>query len=1026
MKSRLVLGWMTLLMIVALVVPSQLPFVARALRSAPVMFIENVGQFPDGARFQVWGGPATVWLAEDAVWFTIVERGPIDTEAEREDEPLRGVNLKLSFPGANPHPRLQPFDRLDTVVSYFTGSDPDQWRSAVPVWGGVRYLDLYPGVDLVVGATLPWRLEVHDDADLSAVRLLVEGADAVALGSGQYLRLTTALGDFTLPLLTVEGGQSSPRGVSPARIFDIDGTFEVAYPFSASTPNSQPFDWVQGRSATPNLLSPDDLIYSTFVGGSGDDQGQALALDGDYAVIAGSTSSLDFPTVAGAYGYNGGGDVFVLKLKLDGSLPLYSTFVGGSGDDWGYALALDGDNVVVAGGTRSSDFPTNGAYDASSNGGMDVFVLKLAANGSSLEYSTFVGGSGDDQGLALALDGVGNAVVTGSTKSSGFPTTNGAYDPDHNDNKDVFVLKLNLSAVGEASLLYSTFVGGSANDEGLALALDSVGNVVVTGQTYSDDFPTTDGAYETTLKGVQDVFVLKLDLAVAGEASLLYSTFVGGSGDDQGLALALDDDDNAVVAGGTKSFNFPTTDGAYDTIYNGSWDVFVLKLAANGSSLDYSTFVGGSNWDKGFALALDSEGNAVVTGETWYSDDVPFPITSGAYDTIHNGNYDVFVLELKLAADGDPLSYSTFVGGSEDDQGRALALDGEGYAVVTGQTQSSDFPTVAGAYGHNGGGDVFVLKLDGDIPPTPTPTNTPTDTPTPTNTPGTPTVTPTYTPTDTPTPTPTDTPTHTPTPTDTPTPTPTPTYTPTPTPTNTPTPTPTYTPTPTPTPTYTPTPTPTPTPITVGYCCSPGDSIYRLDESSFYGYTTKSAVDSSLIHVTSPPAPWGWNQPYGRPDSSWQSAIKVWWDDWKAPNWNALPGDNKCWPIGLQQDEDGNQEAQSGITHLYWREFTLSPPLPGMEVDEAFLEMWSDNKTEWWWEGTPVMYSKEGYIGKIDLFPRLIRPDGGIYVLAFQNSNDRVSRDYNPQGTACNLSITWAFPREPSRIYLPLILKNQP
>jgi len=184
-----------------------------------------------------------------------------------------------------------------------------------------------------------------------------------------------------------------------------------------------------------------------------------------------------------------------------------------------------------------------------------------------------------------------------------------------------------------------------------------------------------------------------------------------------------------------------------------------------------------------------------------------------------------------------------------------------------------------------------------------------------------------------------------------------------------------------------------PSPTTVCYCCSSGDSIYRIDVSSFYGYQTKSASDSSLIHVTSPPAPWGWNQLYVDPASSWQPASKVWWNDWASSGWDSLPGNGKCKPIGLR-DANGNQEARGGVTHLYRRIFTLSPPLPGMEVDRAVLEMWSDNKTEWWWGGgwgsTAVWYDREGYIGKVDLFPRLIRPEGGTYVLAIQNSNDRV------------------------------------
>ena len=222
-------------------------------------------------------------------------------------------------------------------------------------------------------------------------------------------------------------------------------------------------------------------------------------------------------------------------------------------------------------------------------------------------------------------------------------------------------------------------------------------------------------------------------------------------------------------------------------------------------------------------------------------------------------------------------------------------------------------------------------------------------------------------------------------------------------------------------------------PVVECYCCSPGDSIYRIDGSSFYGYTTDSAYASPLIHVTSPPAPWGWNWGWNllsfAPDSSWLPASEVWWDNWDDPIWEPLPGNGECRPIGLQ-DEYGSPEAQSKTTHLYRRTFTLSPPLSGMEVTQAVLEMWSDNKTEWWWGGAgrgsiPVSYGKEGYIGQVDLFPDLISPEGGIYILAIQNSNDRAS-SLNPQGTACYFCITWALPGEPGRVYLPLILKAHP
>jgi hypothetical protein len=216
---------------------------------------------------------------------------------------------------------------------------------------------------------------------------------------------------------------------------------------------------------------------------------------------------------------------------------------------------------------------------------------------------------------------------------------------------------------------------------------------------------------------------------------------------------------------------------------------------------------------------------------------------------------------------------------------------------------------------------------------------------------------------------------------------------------------PSLTPTDTPMPTLAPTAMRTPTPVVECYCCSPGDSIYRIDASVFYGYETDSASESSLIRVTSPPAPLGWNQLDFVPDSSWQSASEVWWALRDDPKWGLLPGDGECRPIGLQ-DEDGNPEAQSGTTHLYRRTFMLSPPQPGMQVTQAVLEMWSDNKTEWLWNGTSVSYDREGYIGQLDLFPTHVESQGGTYVLAVQNSNDYVSPN-NPQGTAYRLCVTW-------------------
>ncbi len=385
------------------------------------------------------------------------------------------------------------------------------------------------------------------------------------------------------------------------------------------------------------------LLASTYLGGSGWDRGYSLALDPSGNVyVTGMTESTNFSTTSGAYGtsHNGGAyDVFV--SKLDGGLTsmLASTYLGGSGWDWGYSLALDtSGNVYVTGMTESTNFSTtSGAYDTSFNGGWDdVFVSKLDGGLTSMLASTYLGGSGFDYGYSLALDTSGNVYVTGLTWSTDFPTTSGAYDTSDNVYNDVFVSKLD----GElTSMLASTYLGGSGTDYGYSLALDTSGNVYVTGFTESTDFPTTSGAYDTPYNVYNDVFVSKLD---GGLTSLLASTYLGGSGIDYGYSLALDTSGNVYVTGLTESTDFPTTSGAYDTSSNGSYDVFVSKLDGGLTSLLASTYLGGS--DVGYSLALDTSGNVYVTGKTASSD---FPTTSGAYDTSYNGgDYDAFVSKL--------------------------------------------------------------------------------------------------------------------------------------------------------------------------------------------------------------------------------------------------------------------------------------------------------------------------------------------------------------------------------------------
>jgi len=696
------------------------------VRASPVMFIQNVGQFADGARFQVRGGDRTIWLAEDGVWVTVVETPPQPSPtsgrkfrpaplsaAERGEGPgvrgeVRAVNIKLSFPGANPYPRLEPFHRLDTVVSYFIGNDPAKWHVAVPVWGGVRYKDLYPGIDLEItgeNGRLVQRLVARLGADLSAVRLRVEGADAVELAGGEGLHLTTTVGDFTLSLLTVEG--ATPDG-QPTTLNLKPETFDIASPFS-------PAPLLPSTSAQSS-----ELLYATFLGGSESDYVYSIAVDSSGAAyLTGSTYSSGFPTTPGVFDptFNGSDDAFVAKLNAAGSALLYATFLGGGGSDGGHSIAVDGsDAAYVAGHTFSYDFPTTpGAFDPTYNGGWDAFVVKLNAVGNALLYATLLGGSSWEYGI-IAVDASGAAYLTGETGSSDFPTTPGAFDPTYNGNGDAFVVKLN--AAGSA-LLYATFLGGSGSDFGEGIAVDASGAAYVTGYTFSSNFPTTPSAFDPTFNGSQDAFVAKLN--VAGSA-LLYATFLGGSSNEKGLGITVDSSGAAHVTGFTRSSDFPTTPGAYDTTFNGYDDAFVVKLNPSGTALAYATFLGGNSDDWGEGIAVDANGVAYVTGGTLSSD---FPTTPGAFDTTHNGDEDAFVVKLNPSGAGSAdLAYATFLGGSGGDGSSGIAVDGSGNVYVTGGTESFDFPTTLGAYDStfNGKGDVFVAKLGvgGGVGPTPT------------------------------------------------------------------------------------------------------------------------------------------------------------------------------------------------------------------------------------------------------------------------------------------------------------------
>ncbi|WP_201326990.1 SBBP repeat-containing protein [Thermotomaculum hydrothermale] len=326
-----------------------------------------------------------------------------------------------------------------------------------------------------------------------------------------------------------------------------------------------------------------------------------------------------------------------------------------------------------------------------------------------LEWSTYVGGDREWDGErknSITIDSSGNIYVCGYTESSNFPTTTGAYQTTFSDGYyDTFVFKLNSNG---SDLIYSTYVGGSGADYAESIAIDFSGNVYVCGYIGSSDFPTTSNAYQTSNNGDYDALVFKLN---SDGSDLVYSTYVGGSDNDRATSLSLDSSGNAYVCGFTQSSDFPTTTGAYQTTNNGGYDAFVFKLSSDGSSLVYSTYVGGIDGDFAYSLSLDSSGNTYVCGATLSG----FPTTTGAYQTTNNGSYDAIVF--KLNSDGSDLVYSTYVGGSDWELPNSIAVDSSHNAYVCGYTQSSDFPTTTDAYQityNDGYEDGFVFKLNND------------------------------------------------------------------------------------------------------------------------------------------------------------------------------------------------------------------------------------------------------------------------------------------------------------------------
>jgi hypothetical protein len=701
---------------------------ARVLKSygaLPMSFEINQGQADRSVQFLARGQGYAIALKPSEAVLALqppFEDTGVPKKAGELSRPPSRV-LKMRIQGANLSAPATGLHRLPGISNYFIGNDPRRWRTNIPTYEKVQFENVRPGVNLVYYGNqtqLEYDFVLSRGVSPESLRLSFEGSDAKVDGRGDLI-LTSTGGKVTFRRPVAY--QIHPPDTGKKHFLSASYILKGHNRFGFAVPDYDPRD--------PLVIDP-VLYYSTYLGGNGGDTGTAIALDSIFdAYVTGSTASTNFPTSTpyqSAYG--GDTDAFVTKLRYDGEVVLYSTYLGGNNFDTGAGIAVDssGDAYIV-GSTSSSNFPTTStAFQTAFGGNTDAFVAKLDPGGSHLLYSSFLGGSDVDYGFAIALDQYGNAYVTGSTQSTNFPTVN-PIQSGYSGNGDAFVAEVNTQGT---VLVYSTYLGGTSADSGQGIAVDPGGNAYVTGYTFSTNFPTFD-PYQAASGGSVDAFISKIS---AGGSTFAFSTYLGGSGDDRGWAIALDSELNIYVAGSTRTActpasttttlcsptsTFPTTSGVFQTSTTsqspGYSDVFVVKLNYPGNALVYSTLLGGTLTDSPAGIAVDSTGDAYVTGYTQSSD---FP-TANAVQASYSGGTcgsnpcpDAFITELN--PQGTSTVYSTYLGGSAGNWGNGIALDSNASAYVVGTTTSSDFPAIALSYqtapGNSTGlGNAFVSVL---------------------------------------------------------------------------------------------------------------------------------------------------------------------------------------------------------------------------------------------------------------------------------------------------------------------------
>jgi parallel beta-helix repeat protein len=672
----------------------------RQFPSSSMFFTKNNGQFPAEVLFQTHASDATVYLCTNHIVSVFTRTSEESRDAEQGKLQVCGniqppqmeiSSVVATFLDTNTEVSLLGEEILPHRTNYFLGNDESHWYTNVPNYQSILYKNIYSGINLRYyyhEGSLKYDFIVSPGADPSLIRIRYDGARDIQINENKVLVSTNA---------------GSLIEQAPVIYQEIHGMKQqILGQFILSEPSTIGFDITAAYNHDLPLIIDPAVVYSTYLGGGGNDRGYGIAADTEgNAYVAGETTSNNFPTI-NPYDdtANGDYDIFVSKFAADGITLLYSTYLGGTGYDNAVDIAVDDTgNAYVIGTTHSTNYPLMNPYD-NTPADLDVVVTTLSATGDTLLYSTYLGGTQREQAKGLTIDSEYHIYATGITYSSDFPTVN-AYDSTYSGEDhyaDTFVTKFSTDGT---SLLYSTYLGGSSYDasEG-GIVVDMNNCAYIAGETASTDFPTVN-AYDNTFNG-HDAFVTKF--SATGD-SLVYSTFLGGSSSEVGRGIAIDAGGQAYVTGQTLSSNFPRVN-AYDSSYNGNWDVFVTKFSTAGNTLVYSTFLGGTNEDIGYGITVNDHGNATVTGTT---KSVNFP-TVNPYDGTHNNGIDVFVSQFSSA--GNILLYSTYLGGARDDYCYDVLCDNNENIFLTGKTNSVDFPLVT-PYDDtlSGTDDAFVAKI---------------------------------------------------------------------------------------------------------------------------------------------------------------------------------------------------------------------------------------------------------------------------------------------------------------------------